>query len=200
MTEEKYRVVAPEAMHETFMSDSEEEGQFRWWHLIAFLWFRSTWEHCMTQNSKPLISTIWLAEQTHSTEVHQCHWFDDNVNCSHITLCVFSIFPFFFELLEPFIWTSHAKGDANDLVLGTSIGNNLDQQSNGSHIYLSYHNGDGMTRKCFAFSLLSVSTESRWSMDQQPASSFAYLLFVPSLSSLEIIELKIIYNFKLIHQ
>lgn len=25
-TEEKYRVVAPEAMHETFMSDSEEEG------------------------------------------------------------------------------------------------------------------------------------------------------------------------------
>lgn len=27
MTEgEKYRVVAPEAMHETFMSDSEEEG------------------------------------------------------------------------------------------------------------------------------------------------------------------------------
>lgn len=24
--EEKYRVVAPEAMHETFMSDSEEEG------------------------------------------------------------------------------------------------------------------------------------------------------------------------------
>lgn len=23
---EKYRVVAPEAMHETFMSDSEEEG------------------------------------------------------------------------------------------------------------------------------------------------------------------------------
>lgn len=27
-TDEKYRVVAPEAMHETFMSDSEEEGQF----------------------------------------------------------------------------------------------------------------------------------------------------------------------------
>lgn len=26
MTDEKYRVVAPEAMHETFMSDSEEEG------------------------------------------------------------------------------------------------------------------------------------------------------------------------------
>lgn len=25
-TEEKYKVVAPEAMHETFMSDSEEEG------------------------------------------------------------------------------------------------------------------------------------------------------------------------------
>lgn len=25
-TDEKYRVVAPEAMHETFMSDSEEEG------------------------------------------------------------------------------------------------------------------------------------------------------------------------------
>lgn len=25
-SEEKYRVVAPEAMHETFMSDSEEEG------------------------------------------------------------------------------------------------------------------------------------------------------------------------------
>lgn len=28
MTDEKYRVVAPEAMHETFMSDSEEEGQY----------------------------------------------------------------------------------------------------------------------------------------------------------------------------
>ncbi|XP_070500217.1 ankyrin-2-like isoform X3 [Chironomus tepperi] len=27
MTDEKYRVVAPEAMHETFMSDSEEEGE-----------------------------------------------------------------------------------------------------------------------------------------------------------------------------
>lgn len=27
MTEEKYRSVNPEAMHETFMSDSEEEGQ-----------------------------------------------------------------------------------------------------------------------------------------------------------------------------
>lgn len=26
ISEEKYRVVAPEAMHETFMSDSEEEG------------------------------------------------------------------------------------------------------------------------------------------------------------------------------
>jgi len=26
-TDEKYRVVAPEAMHETFMSDSEEEGK-----------------------------------------------------------------------------------------------------------------------------------------------------------------------------
>lgn len=26
MTDEKYRVVAPESMHETFMSDSEEEG------------------------------------------------------------------------------------------------------------------------------------------------------------------------------
>lgn len=26
LSEEKYRVVAPEAMHETFMSDSEEEG------------------------------------------------------------------------------------------------------------------------------------------------------------------------------
>ena len=29
MNDEKYRVVAPEAMHETFMSDSEEEGMFR---------------------------------------------------------------------------------------------------------------------------------------------------------------------------
>lgn len=28
MTDEKYRVVAPEAMHETFMSDSEEEGLY----------------------------------------------------------------------------------------------------------------------------------------------------------------------------
>lgn len=27
-SDEKYRVVAPEAMHETFMSDSEEEGEF----------------------------------------------------------------------------------------------------------------------------------------------------------------------------
>jgi ankyrin len=27
-TDEKYRVVAPEAMHETFMSDSEEEGLY----------------------------------------------------------------------------------------------------------------------------------------------------------------------------
>lgn len=27
MNDEKYRVVAPEAMHETFMSDSEEEGE-----------------------------------------------------------------------------------------------------------------------------------------------------------------------------
>lgn len=35
-------------------------------------------------------------------------------------------------------------------MLGTSIGLNLDQQSNGSHIYLTYHNGDVMTRKCFA--------------------------------------------------
>lgn len=26
ISDEKYRVVAPEAMHETFMSDSEEEG------------------------------------------------------------------------------------------------------------------------------------------------------------------------------
>lgn len=39
------------------------------------------------------------------------------------------------------------EGDANELVLGTSIGFNLDQQSNGSHIYLPYHNGDGMIRK-----------------------------------------------------
>lgn len=45
------------------------------------------------------------------------------------------------------------KGDANDLVLGTSIGFNLDQQSNGSHIYLTYHNGDSMIRKCFAVML-----------------------------------------------
>lgn len=29
MNDEKYRNVAPEAMHETFMSDSEEEGEFR---------------------------------------------------------------------------------------------------------------------------------------------------------------------------
>ncbi|CRK98569.1 CLUMA_CG012166, isoform A [Clunio marinus] len=68
MTDEKYRVVAPEAMHETFMSDSEEEG------------------------------------------------------------------------------------DANELVLGTSIGFNLDQQSNGSHIYLPYHNGDSMIREDTALS------------------------------------------------
>lgn len=26
--EEKYKVVAPEAMHETFMSDSEDEGKY----------------------------------------------------------------------------------------------------------------------------------------------------------------------------
>lgn len=39
------------------------------------------------------------------------------------------------------------KGDTNELVLGTSIGFNLDQQSNGSHIYLPYYNGDSMIRK-----------------------------------------------------
>jgi hypothetical protein len=33
-TDEKYRVVAPEAMHETFMSDSEEEGGM---FLLCFL-------------------------------------------------------------------------------------------------------------------------------------------------------------------
>lgn len=38
MTDEKYRVVAPEAMHETFMSDSEEEGE----HNICFLGFLYT--------------------------------------------------------------------------------------------------------------------------------------------------------------
>lgn len=36
------------------------------------------------------------------------------------------------------------KGDTNELVLGTSIGFNLDQQSNGSHIYLPYYNGDSL--------------------------------------------------------
>ncbi|XP_034657372.1 ankyrin-2 isoform X12 [Drosophila subobscura] len=34
-TEEKYRVVAPEAMHESFMSDSEEEGGHTNWELDA---------------------------------------------------------------------------------------------------------------------------------------------------------------------
>lgn len=34
LSEEKYRVVAPEAMHETFMSDSEEEGGISRSHLI----------------------------------------------------------------------------------------------------------------------------------------------------------------------
>lgn len=33
-SDEKYRVVAPEAMHETFMSDSEEEGEFQ--RIFAF--------------------------------------------------------------------------------------------------------------------------------------------------------------------
>jgi hypothetical protein len=55
MTEEKYRVVAPEAMHETFMSDSEEEGQLMSPRLSAFvLWFRLyTMKHCMSQNYHP---------------------------------------------------------------------------------------------------------------------------------------------------
>lgn len=61
-------------------------------------------------------------------------------------MCVFSIFPFSLN----FKFSRKTKGDANDLILGTTIGYNLDQQSNGSHIYLSYHNGDSMTRKCFA--------------------------------------------------
>lgn len=38
MTDEKYRVLAPEAMHETFMSDSEEEGgRFEMINCTAFL-------------------------------------------------------------------------------------------------------------------------------------------------------------------
>lgn len=37
--EEKYRVVAPEAMHETFMSDSEEEGG-RFFNLNIFLFLK----------------------------------------------------------------------------------------------------------------------------------------------------------------
>lgn len=52
------------------------------------------------------------------------------------------------------------KDDANELVLGTSIGFNLDQQSNGSHIYLPYHNGDSMIRKCFAFIVDSAFYQS----------------------------------------
>lgn len=59
-TEEKYRVVAPEAMHETFMSDSEEEGGT--FSLLSFVWnsqsFSSNQFHthphfntCMPQNS-----------------------------------------------------------------------------------------------------------------------------------------------------
>lgn len=35
-TEEKYRVVAPEGMHETFMSDSEEEGGKHRYNLSPF--------------------------------------------------------------------------------------------------------------------------------------------------------------------
>ena len=35
-SDEKYRVVAPEAMHETFMSDSEEEGGT--FSLLSFVW------------------------------------------------------------------------------------------------------------------------------------------------------------------
>lgn len=36
--EEKYKVMAPEAMQETFMSDSEDEGGRCWWSkiLISF--------------------------------------------------------------------------------------------------------------------------------------------------------------------
>lgn len=41
--EEKYRVVAPEAMHETFMSDSEEEGGK--YHINNFI-------HCCVQASQ----------------------------------------------------------------------------------------------------------------------------------------------------
>lgn len=57
MTEEKYRVVAPEAMHETFMSDSEEEGQLASLKFTTFrLWFRSTCTLCMLQNCSKLHS------------------------------------------------------------------------------------------------------------------------------------------------
>lgn len=51
---------------------------------------------------------------------------------------------------NPFKISANAGDTSNDMMLlGTSIGFNLDQQSNGSHIYLPYHNGDSMvTRKC----------------------------------------------------
>lgn len=49
MNDEKYRVVAPEAMHETFMSDSEEEGMFQ---KDIMIWCFAPHHHLHSHNCK----------------------------------------------------------------------------------------------------------------------------------------------------
>ena len=52
VTEEKYKVVAPETMHETFMSDSEDEGGMpskliqSLFYCSIYLLNRMTWSAC----------------------------------------------------------------------------------------------------------------------------------------------------------
>ncbi|XP_026845669.1 ankyrin-2 isoform X13 [Drosophila persimilis] len=52
-TEEKYRVVAPEAMHESFMSDSEEEGGHTNWELDACYEYGIGIDHSQSHRPRP---------------------------------------------------------------------------------------------------------------------------------------------------
>lgn len=105
--------------------------------------------HCMPQIPK-LSPFDWLKQKEIIEKKFDRTMFARSHHAQSLSLS-FSIFVFVFLTLSKKIHSPFRhKGEANDLVLGTSIDFNLDQ-SNGSHIYLHYHNGDSMIRKCFAF-------------------------------------------------